>query len=385
MKNAINILGLLFLLVLFSCKKNALEKQDEPAKESKAFTVKSGYLQFKSYPDFVNTMISLSLLTSDERRKWESSIGFKSLLSYGEDFNNKMEEADNLKSIELYNKAKDEYSFAVKWIGDTLYKLNAPSILEAKLIDKNGILKIGDDFILYTNGSHVNIGNVAYDEILANRNKYKRTIYEEKNKTSRTMWYLPGLIHANAPTINSYSVSALEWNTVQNTGKFYSRLKLFNLNSTSSGNRLFMTVEYYAMHKNWLGTWRVVSSLVDNIDKPLSLKFSNGTTEDVVYNHTPTSWASQDSYNENIILISSYLKNNSLINHPLSSYSSKFSTAVKEINDDAVSSAGGYCSVVRTDPNIGLQDFLTLYASSLGNGPFPGFHTYTVILNQFQQ
>jgi hypothetical protein len=170
--------------------------------------------------------------------------------------------------------------------------------------------------------------------------------------------------------------------------RFAHRLKLYNINTPTSGNRGFVAVEYFADHKNWIGSWRTVSSAIDWIANSLEVTFSDNTVTGVSYSTinppvygTPTNYGAwSDGWHEKIILLSDYLKNNSISStHPLYSYlNTNSSSAIKTLNDDIISSNGGYWSQAKSVTGVSIPLRLLFYCSSFGTGAFAATRSYNI-------
>lgn len=370
--------SILLNLLLISCQKKL--SYSNLNIETASVKVENGHLVFKDYDVFYNTMILLSSMNPKSRKEWERSLSFKSFASYVDDFNQKMNLADSLTDVSLFQRTKMEYSDIIIYSKeDSSFKILAPGAIEANIISRNKVVKIGNDYLLYHHSGFNKYENKTWIEI----NK----ILETENRTGNIR---QRIVYGSAPSSNNYTVTISGFKTTSsnegNNGRFHNRLKLYNLNSTSSGNRGFLSIEYFAEHRNWLGIYRQVENQIHGVQHRIFISYSNNTSAIVDYNKstspylTETLWDPRmSSWQEKILIISSYLKNNVLSSHPLSSYlNNNASIAVKEVNDDAVSSAGGYWNYIAT---VYGPAYLRLVASSLGTGPLADLRSYDIIEN----
>lgn len=377
-----NYLFFAFIVFLFSCKKD-INESNNLATTPPPYTVESGYLVFRSNDDFVSTMILLSQMSVEERKNWEQNIKFKSLSSYFNDFEQKLQEADDSKSWDMLKKAKTEYQSSLYWESDTSYTINSPSSLIANISDKNGIYKIANTYFVNTINGSSEFKDVSYEDAL--RQKSSLNISKKASGILTNLGELP----CGKPGNNSYLMNSLLWQVASTSkGKFFIKLRLYNIHSTSLGYRSFATVEYYARHKGFLGIWGGVKAQVIGIDRALRLTYSNNTNVGITYNLS-TGWQPATGNSENIILISEKLKNQGLSGHPLSSFASKFSSAAKTVNDDNISSAGGNWSKIETGVNVVIPlpypQYLLIQAVSASTSIFsPDIITYQIPLNTMQ-
>ncbi len=376
---------LLFLLVLvfslFSCKKSTLE-QELIADTTPILKVENGILSFKTHDDFLSTLVLLSQVSSEDRKNWEESIGFKSLASYLEEFDEKVYLADSLNDMKSFLKIKDEYSSIIIWEGDSSYRLNTSSFLMAKLVGKSGVFKVENDYYLNTKEGILKYSNLKDLQSRANPTLKVTEVLSE-----------PGFLTSSMPPTNSFRISSLAPSVTtsytSSRGRMWTQLRQYNLHSSTLGYRSFLTVEHYAEHRGVLPIWTRQKSMISMVQKTLFLKYSSSSTYVAVNYGNPhgtnTTFTLASGVKEDIILISERLKNLGLSNHPLSSYSNKFSSAVKTVNDDHVSSAA-YWQVVDFGnflPPLMNKQFLTLYGVSggfLASGKF-----YEIPVNRSQQ
>lgn len=381
MKTTITTLVMGIIVLTISCKKNEiLSAPEEKNKQEELVRVEKDYLVFKDYETFFGFLVAASSSDGDEYiRKLENTTNFKSLYSYARDFELKLDIADSLRDVSLFFKTKKEFSDMIIWDGDSAYNYNAQSPSEAKLVNRKGVVKIGNDFLIYNLKGHTKYSNISYDDL---------SRYVNSNKT------LPRAIGPNAaPPSNGYTVSSFEKNTDSqdsNKRRMRTKLNLFSINTSTYGNRGFLSIVYNAEHKNWLGIFRTVPSAISSASGPLSVSFSNGTSQGVDFgigapggsqstflNIIDSGSELADGVREGVILVSKTLKDNiNTISHPvfgnLGANKGYISRTVKLIDDDLIAQQGAYWTLLDTY-SFGL------FGYSSGEGLFPTYYVnYTI-------
>lgn len=243
------------LSLTFGCKKEL--KQNPEIKTSEKIKVESGHLTFENYDDFLSKFQSISSMSADERSRWEKSMGFVSLNTIYQNFDNELteiEQTETSRSIAMdrYNKLKEKYAGQFIF-SDSTYVLDCSGVRESYLADKDGVVKIGDD-IVYFKGDGVKTYNTK-TRTYANPLNTLSSLKAGHNTISS--------IPTSQPAVNSFNVAIGTYNVLSsNNGKFYSRIKLYNIHSAAAGYRGFVSMECYAQHRNILGIWHDVRSFV---------------------------------------------------------------------------------------------------------------------------
>ncbi|MCF3109833.1 hypothetical protein LL912_13720 [Niabella sp. CC-SYL272] len=381
MKKTITTLVMGIIVLTISCKKNEISSvPKEESKQEELVRVEKDYLAFKDYETFFGFLVAVSSFDGSEYiRKLENTTSFKSLYSYARDFDAQLDIVDSLKDASMFYKVKKDFSDIIIWNGDSSYSYNAQSPSEAKLINRKGIVKVGSDFLIYNLKGHAKYNNISYDDL---------SRYLNSNKT------LPRAIGPNtAPPPNGYTVSSFEKKTDSegsNKRRMSTKLNLFSINTNTYGNRGFLSIVYHAEHKNWLGVFRTVPSAIASASGPLSVSFSDGTSQGVDFgigapggsqstflNIIDPGSELADGVREGVILVSKTLKDNiNTISHPvfgnLGANKGYISRTVKLIDDDLIAQQGAYWTLLNTY-SFGL------FGYSSGEGLFPTYYVnYTI-------
>lgn len=241
------------LFLLSGCKKEITKDSDKKVNEG--IKVENGHLSFDSYDAFLAKFQNISSLSEAEREKWEKSIGFESLNTIYKNFDAELTHLENSKSpdpMAEYAKLKIKYQNQFLWT-DSTYSLNCSGVRESYLANKDGVVKIGDDLVYFRRDGIETYS--AKSRSISNPLNKLSSINRDPNAIS--------IIPGSQPSTNSFNVKMGSFNVISNgDGKFYSRIKLYNIHSSAAGYRGFVSMECYAQHKNIIGIWHDVRSLV---------------------------------------------------------------------------------------------------------------------------
>ncbi|MBB5618999.1 uncharacterized protein YdcH (DUF465 family) [Pedobacter cryoconitis] len=246
MKLKLTILALSLALATISCKKQSVSS---PEQQSPDVKLENDYLAFKDQATFFKYYQLNSTLSESERLKWEQSMHFNSLTTIYNKFNSELDELEKGTKENYFNGFKSlqqQYKGAILFTEDS-YKLNSSGMKEAALANKNGILKVGNDY-LYTSEKGVTT--------------YKSTTYEKALEmiASKVTTELYGAV----PPPNSFTSRLGGWYVVnKDRGRVLMRMKLYNINNPAFGYQSFSSLEGMAEHKNVFGTWRDVNMSIN--------------------------------------------------------------------------------------------------------------------------
>ncbi|RAJ37236.1 hypothetical protein [Pedobacter cryoconitis] len=181
-----------------------------------------------------------------------------------DNFNSELQALEKSKpqdALQQYSRLKQKYAGQLTFT-DSTYNLKCTGVRESFLANKDGIVKIGDEFIHF--------GVNGYETFKASAGKgYAGSVKVDA-------------INGSQPNANSLTVTAGNYGmTSQGNGQFYARVKLYNIHTGAGGYRGFVALECYARHKNWIGIWADRKSLV-GISGAVDLELIKGAANNPV-------------------------------------------------------------------------------------------------------
>lgn len=353
-------------LINLGCKKENTEiLKEKEAENSRKFKVENGYLHFDNYDVFLSYFQNISSLPVKKRKEWENSNGFTSLGTIYENFNSELQSLEDKKpvnALEQYANLKHKYKNEILFT-DSTYSINCTGIREALLANKDGIVRVGDDFIQFgIDGYHTYRATSSTEAV--SFNKLSSLKPNSGNRFS--------IINGLQPVANSLSVVPGNYTVISSgNGKFYARIKIYNTHSDAGGYRGFVALECFAQHDNWIGVWADRKSLVGVVGS-LDLELVKGTLENTISTtpinaviggglvFTPPGTPPPSTGNENlteryelILATSQYLKNNPA---PVFGVGNniEFGNNPVIINDDFIQPIGYWKSTKSVVPQIPL-------------------------------
>ena len=244
MKNKIYLMLIVFSMTAYSCKKQSIISDNPTTLE---VTLEKDHLAFKDYTTFVSYYKSIKGMSETQRQSWETSLNFTSLQTVYERFNkelDKLEQESEENYFKGFSELKEKYNGSIIFTENS-YRLNSSGITEAMLINKDGFVKVGNDY-LYIKEKGIKIFKV---------DSYEKA--QELSKSSVSTELSP--LYAQAPSPNSFFPAIGGWNIIyKDRGRLLFRVKLYNLHSTALGYQSFASLEGMAEHKNVFGTYRNV-------------------------------------------------------------------------------------------------------------------------------
>jgi hypothetical protein len=203
-------------------------------------------LAFKDYSTFLNYYKAVGGMTKIEREQWEKSLNFTSMQTGYEQFNqelDKLEQGSKENYFSGFSMLKQKYDGTLLFT-DNSYRINSSGISEAILANKNGFVKVGQDYL------HFKETGVT---------TYKTISFEKAQQLSKSNLVSTENLHLTVPTRNSFTSVMGEWNIInKNRGRVLFRNKAYNLHSDALGYESFAALEGRAEHLNIFGTWRDV-------------------------------------------------------------------------------------------------------------------------------
>ncbi|RBQ09133.1 DUF4848 domain-containing protein [Pedobacter miscanthi] len=248
MKNKIYLMLIAFAVVNYSCKKqNTTIEEVTPAE----VTLEKDHLAFKDYSTFISYYKALKGMSKSQRQSWESSLNFTSLQTTYEKFNGELdklekESKDKENYFRGFSELKAKYSGSLIFTEDS-YRLNSSGSTEAMLINKDGFVKVGNDYLYF---KETGMKTFKVDS-------YEKAQELSKSKAASTETQP---LYAQAPSPNSFYPAIGGWNIIyKDRGRLLFRVKLYNLHSNALGYQSFASLEGMAEHRNVFGTYRGVN------------------------------------------------------------------------------------------------------------------------------
>jgi hypothetical protein len=256
-------------LFLLSCKKDSNLNQKETKISNTIYgntKIENGYLSFNNYDSFISALKNVYSLTSSNTNFDSQANGFVSMNEIYSNFNKELDDLEKLSEGQYfkgYGLLKEKYKLQINF-SDNSFNLNCSGLAESYLVNRDGILKVGNDFLHFSSNSIETFTNLSYENVLHKiRNKdvnEKPLSIEEINQSGNSKEKLAYLYGSQAG-LNSFTVSTSQFKSVEgNSGRalFIARAKIYNIHNSSFGNRGFITYQCNATHKNIFGTFRDV-------------------------------------------------------------------------------------------------------------------------------
>jgi|GEM_PF-2200316 len=151
------ILGTLGIY-LTSCNKsdtseNLIDTVEQTESSTTNLRVEDNTLVFDSFEDYVNTLDYVRTLDRDQLDLWEEGIGFTSSRKL---YDMALDELELITEFEKVKSIENKYKNVVKFTEDEIYPLYS-SYHMSTLLNKNGIVRIGDGLTKYTEDKMINI------------------------------------------------------------------------------------------------------------------------------------------------------------------------------------------------------------------------------------
>ncbi|GAA3927011.1 hypothetical protein GCM10022209_20620 [Chitinophaga oryziterrae] len=132
------------IILLSSCKKNT---QESVTPVNNQTTI--SYLSFKDFEAYTNKQISNLNLTNKERLQLEKEQGFTSMKTVYNEFDDKLYEMGQKKDTTGFAQLKSEMGAVVHWYEDNDHIVNCTSDIEATVVNRDGLVKIGDSLYVF--------------------------------------------------------------------------------------------------------------------------------------------------------------------------------------------------------------------------------------------
>lgn len=234
----------MFTILASSCKKQDSSTKDEIKRDVK---LEGDHLAFKDYSTFVDYYNVVRGMNQSQRLQWEKSLNFTSMQTTYEHFNeelNELEKGSKENYFRGFSNLKVKYKKSLLFTEDS-YRINNSGISEAILTNRNGFVKVGDDYLNFREKGVTTYRDVSFQ---------KAEQLSESNLVSTESLELA------VPQRNSFTSTLGTWHIInKERGRVLFRSKAYNLHSDALGYQSFAALEGRAEHLNIFGTWRGVS------------------------------------------------------------------------------------------------------------------------------
>lgn len=254
MKNNFYLLIITFIIMASSCKKQESSTKDKIKQDVR---LEGDHLAFKDYSTFFDYYKAVGGMNKIERQRWEKSLNFTSMRTAYERFNDELDELEKGSKENYFNGFSN---LKIKYNGTLLftensYRINNSGISEAILTNKDGFVKVGEDYLHFREKEMTT---------------YKEVSFQEAQQLSKSKLISTENLNLVVPTRNSFTSAIGEWNIInKERGRVLFRNKAYNLNSDALGYQSFAALEGRAEHLNIFGTWRSVSMALSIYKSPI--------------------------------------------------------------------------------------------------------------------
>ncbi|RQO75686.1 hypothetical protein DBR43_10135 [Pedobacter sp. KBW06] len=253
MKNNFKLFLIVFAIVVSSCKKKDSSIKDEIKRDVE---LEGDHLAFKDYSAFVDYYKVVSSMNKSQRQQWEKSLNFTSMQTVYERFNeelNEFEKGSKENYFRGFSNLKMKYKESLLFTEDS-YRINNSGISEAILTNKNGFVKVGEDYL------HFKEKGVT---------TYRKVSFQKAQQLSESNLVSTESLELTVPQRNSFTSALGNWHIInKERGRVLFRSKAYNLHSDALNYQSFAALEGRAEHKNIFGTWRGVGMAVNVFERP---------------------------------------------------------------------------------------------------------------------
>ncbi|WP_343745477.1 DUF4848 domain-containing protein [Chitinophaga sp.] len=385
--------GLLLMFVFLSCKKDGSIKEDIPAAKENSVRVVDGMLHFADDLTFVQTMLSINSMSPEQRLAWEKQIGFTSLRSVYDDFNKELDKMEAVQNKDGFFAVKKKYDKIVVWnnVG-TSYEINCRGILEAGIVNADGLVQIDGQLLQYSH-DQVTTTSVQNKGDAGARKAGSSTIIWEREKKNMlakdvTTFDQSALVAYGGPAnvnqlrMGEGSIASAPPMESGPEATGYAQVKIYNF-LLNGQNRGFCTVFYFAEHRNWLGISRRVNTINSGFVGDHGVTLSNqGTRQFFSAGGLGGNWVKGPNWShgfatehEVVIIASEALKTNPTTVSYIPPYlNNQLANADYTITEDG--SSNNYWQKYVPFGELGYPLKLKIHSS--GTYPLPANHTFIV-------
>ncbi|QJB35187.1 DUF4848 domain-containing protein [Chitinophaga oryzae] len=383
--------GLLLMFVFLSCKKEASVKESEPVAKDSPVKVVDGVLHFSDDQTFVQTMLAINSMSAEQRQAWEKEIGFTSLRSVYDKFNQELDKMEAAQNKDGFFTVKNKYDRVVVWnSAGTSYDINCRGILEAGVVNAEGLVRINDQLLQYSH-DQITTSSIQAEGSIGGRKANEHTIIwarDKKNTLARdvTVFDQSALVaYGQAPVLNQLKMGEGSFANASPMesgveAAAHAQVKIYNF-LLNGQNRGFCTVYYFAEHRNWLGILRRVNTINSGFvgDHAVTL---NNQGEHMIYSvgDFGGNWVKGPNWShglatehEVVIIASAALKSNpTTVSYIPPSLNNQFVNADYAITEDG--SSNNYWKKYVPFGALGYP--LRIKIHSVGTYPSPDTHSY---------
>lgn len=270
------------ILFVSSCKKNVQDIPLSLPENQKTLT----YLSFKNYEDYNKKQIAYLNTTEKERLQIEQEQGFTSMRTLYDKFDKKLIDMANRKDTTGYANLKLKMGSAIYWYGDEQHIPNCISEIQTSLVNKDGLVKIGDSLYMFRQDKIAVIKNgdaslvAKIEEINHNyEDKNLRISYLRDKSNTGARYMVPGA-HPNG---SSNTVQQVVIESINGGYKLRGQLTLVN-EYVNGNNRGYALLNYYAEERVLGAFWTKTQPELMSVDGDLQIGLTKKTTQTTPYN-----------------------------------------------------------------------------------------------------
>ena len=374
---------ILFAGILVSCKKDVDVQDNNPSSVNSSIKVEDGILHFKDNREFFQTMLSVSSMTTQQRKQWEKELGFTSLRSVYDQFNQELDEMEAARNADGFFAVKKKYSKVAIWRQDTAYDLNCSGIIESAVVNVDGLVKVGKELLSFSRDAiKASPAEAGSNGRMADK---ERIIWT--NKAAGNVGLFSGddyKILGTPPPANSFSVASgpikQEWpfTTGSPEARGFLQARLFNL-FVNGLDRGFVTILYWAEHRNWIGIWRRVRTTALSLHHQSYIRLNTQGViwPQVVRGDLGPNWADDNVENHESVLIASreLIYNPPILGYLPPTLNNQFRNANMAVTED--NSPNNFWAEYNPSAMF-IGDAFGITFSSFGESPLPKIHNFEI-------
>lgn len=269
-------------IFLSSCKKNVQDIPLSLPENQKTLT----YLSFKNYDDYNKKQIAYLNTTEKERLQIEQEQGFTSMRTLYDKFDKELIDMANRKDTTGYANLKLKMGSAIYWYGDEQHIPNCTSEIQASLVNKDGLVKIGDSLYMFRQDKIAVIKNgdaslvAKIEEINDNYEDKNLRISYLRNKSNTGARYMVPGAHPNG---SSNTVQQVVIENISGSYKLRGQLTLVN-EYVNGNNRGYALLNYYVEERVLGAFWTKAQPELLSVNEDLQIGLTKKPTQTTTHN-----------------------------------------------------------------------------------------------------
>ncbi|NLR62176.1 hypothetical protein HGH93_29055 [Chitinophaga polysaccharea] len=137
--------------LLTSCSKKSEQRlsPQSPEAENQIKLVYGNYLTFPDEASFKNAIANSRTLTEGDQQQFDANHSFISMASSFRKFDKEISRFESMKDTTGFHLVKEKYGKSLYWKAVDEYYVNSPDWETSKIINQNGLVKIGEEIIKF--------------------------------------------------------------------------------------------------------------------------------------------------------------------------------------------------------------------------------------------